>query len=98
MQPQSLNTHTEVYDQIQLSPSTGQSELVSKNESEDTNTFTSTTPNHHHMQTNVTETNSESLEAGKHNSEDVTYAVVDKTKKKKEESTQGQENIEESII
>ena len=97
IQPQALNTPSEVYDQIQLSPSTGQSEPVSKYESEDTNTFTSRTPDHHHMQeSDVTKTNFKSLETGKDNSGDLTYAVVNKQKKKKaksEESTQGQENI-----
>ena len=92
MHQQSLNTHIECYDQIQLSPSTGQSELVSNNESEDTLTFTSTTTNHHHMQeSDVTESIHKSLQTGKYNSDNPTYAVVDKQKKtKSSKSIQGQ--------
>ena len=39
IQPQSLNAPTDLYDQIQLSPSTGQAEVISKNEAENTNSL-----------------------------------------------------------
>ena len=94
---QSLNSHADLPDKIQLSSLTGQSELVSINESEATNTVTSTSLDHHHMQeSNVTKINRESLETGKYNSGDFTYAVVNTQEKKKaksEESREGQENI-----
>ena len=91
IQPQSLDTHTDLYDKIQLSPSTGQSEPISKSESENKNTFTSTSTDCHHMQeSGATKTNHGTLEKGKYNSGDLTYAVVNKQKKtkaKREEST-----------
>ena len=39
MQPQSLQAPTDLYDQIELSPSTGQTEVISKNEAENTNSL-----------------------------------------------------------
>ena len=39
LQPQSLQAPTDLYAQIQLSPSTGQAEVISKNEAENTNSF-----------------------------------------------------------
>ena len=94
IQLQSLNAPADLYDQIQLSPSTGQSEHVSKNESEDTDTFTSITPDCHHIQeSDVTETNRESLDTGKYNSEDVTYAVINKRKEKEEAKVKNKHKV-----
>ena len=102
IQQQSLDTHADLYGHIQLSPSTGQSELVSINESEATNTFTSTSLDHHHMQeSDVAETINESLETENYNTGGLTYAVVNKEEKNKkaksEESKEGQEKILESM-
>ena len=81
---QAAYTPVDLYDQIQLSPSTGQSEPIPKNESEKTNIFTSISPDSHQMQeSNVQELNTGIPETEKCNLEDLTYAIVDKTKKKK---------------
>ena len=96
IQQQSINTPADLYGHIQLSPLTGQSELASKNESEDK---PSTTPDHHHIQeSDVSKTKCESLETGKYNSGNLTYyAVVNKQTKKKvaksDKSKGGQANI-----
>ena len=82
IQPQA-STFTELYDQIHLSPSTGQTDLISKTESETaegistplSNIYSSVdTENFQHISSSKTE---------KSKSEDATYAVVDKKKKKK---------------
>ena len=85
IQQQSLSTHTDLYGKIQLSPSTGQSEPISKSDCEDTNTFTSTSLDCHYMQESdsAAKTNPKSLETGNDNSEFLTYAVVNKKMKKK---------------
>ena len=73
------NVHTDLYDKIQLSPSTGQSEVFPETESESINVFTSITLVSHNMQgSKITETHSDQS-----NTKDCTYAVVDKTKKNK---------------
>ena len=80
-QTQSVNTPTELYDQIQLSPLTGQSEPIHKNESK--NVITCLSSDCHQMQEpTITETRSDLVETEKSNLEDHTYAVVDKKKKK----------------
>ena len=44
LQPQSLHTPNDLYDHIQLSPSTGQAEFISKTETDNTN---NPSPHHH---------------------------------------------------
>ena len=78
-QPQDSNS-TEPYDQIHLSPSTGQTELISKTESktaEDINTITN-------VYSSVDTENFQPISDSEESKvEDATYAVVDKKKKKK---------------
>ena len=90
IQPQSIQHNSaELYDQIHLSPSTGQTEFIPKNEIENVNN-----PTHHHP-THSTSEHSVPLNAAPQNdsqlapqnadwssSEQPTYATVDKTKKK----------------
>jgi hypothetical protein len=71
-QPQDSN-YTDLYDQIHLSPSTGQTELISKTENktaEDINT---------NIYSSV---DTENFQLKESKPEDATYAVVDKKKKK----------------
>ena len=80
IQPQDSNS-TKLYDQIHLSPSTGQTELISKTESDTTEVINTTTPNvYSSIETENLQpiSNSEESEV-----EDATYAVVNKKKKKK---------------
>ena len=48
LQPQSLHTPNDLYDHIQLSPSTGQAEFISKTETDNANN-----PSPHHHQNNI---------------------------------------------
>ena len=48
LQPQSLHTPNDLYDHIQLSPSTGQAEFISKTETDNTNN-----PSPHHHQNSI---------------------------------------------
>ena len=70
----------ELYDQIHLSPSTGQTEFISKPQSESTNNppFNSH-PTHPHTENSVTSASATSQV----NSPQATYAAIDKSKKKK---------------
>ena len=78
-QPQSHDASTELYDQIQLSPSTGQSEPIqSETENDKINIVVSSTQlDCHNME------KPHKIEPEKSNSEFATYAVVDKRKKTK---------------
>ena len=90
-QPPSLNPSVELYDQIQLSPSTGQSELIHSK----ILIISSSSGSNQMQESTVTETNSELLEMEKNNLGNPTYAVVDKRKKNKvkmKESKQEQDN------
>ena len=84
-QPHSQQPPTDLYDQIQLSPSTGQAEIVSKAETENTNTLSS---HHTRVYTNIDKDHCNKI-SGQDNvamSEQPTYAAVDnKQKKNKEE-------------
>ena len=82
IQPQASNS-IELYDQIHLSPSTGQTELISNTESETVEGISTPLSN---IYSSVDMENSQpksSSETEKSKSEDATYAVVDKKKKKK---------------
>ena len=78
-QLQSWDVSTELYDQIQLSPSTGQSEPIqSETENDKVNIVISSAQlDCHNME------KPQKMEAEKSNSEFATYAVVDKRKKTK---------------
>ena len=79
-QPQDSNS-TELYDQLHLSPSTGQTELISKTESETAEGINTTTPN---VYSSVETGNSQPISNSEESKiEEATYAVVDKKKKKK---------------
>ena len=96
MQSQSLHTSTDLYDQIQLSPSTGQAEFISRNETANTNN-----PPPHQTEygihpsvykdkpksakLKITASTISSQDEDKRISEQPTYAVVNKTKKQKTE-------------
>ena len=77
-QPQ---TSIELYDQIHLSPSTGQTELISKTENETAGDIS--TPISDVYSSVDTEKSQPISSFEKSNLEDATYAVVDKKKKKK---------------
>ena len=82
IQPQASNS-IELYDQIHLSPSTGQTELISKTESETAEGINTPLSN---VYSSIDMENSQpisSSETEKSKPEDATYAVVDKKKKKK---------------
>ena len=82
LEPQASNT-TELYDQIHLSPSTGQTELISRIESITAEGISTPLSN---ICSIIDMENSQpisSSETEKSKSEDATYAVVDKKKKKK---------------
>ena len=98
MLPQSLHTPAKLYDQIQLSPSTGQTEFVSKPDSENINN--SSLPNSHNIYPSVgtelptypnsaisqiTSSNISPHDVEETTSKQPTYAVIDKTKKRKEQ-------------
>ena len=98
-QPHSWDASTELYDQIQLSPSTGQSEPIpSETENDKVNIVVSSTQlDCHNME------KPHKMEPEKSNSEFATYAVVDKKKKmkpgsKKEESSESHVNTPEKCI
>ena len=75
VQPQSIQQN-ELYDQIHLSPSTGQIEFISKPQSENINNPTyNSHPTHPHTENSVTS-------ASQTNSPQATYAAIDKSKKK----------------
>ena len=106
IQPQSLHTPAELYDQIKLSPSTGQTEFISKPESESINnnpppssydihpSVYTDEPNSAIPQTTVTVASNLSLHnAEERTSEQPTYAVVDK-KKKREKERKGKESAQ----
>ena len=78
-QPQ---TSTELYDQIHLSPSTGQTELISKTETKDISTPISNIYSSIDIENSQPISNHNETEISK-SPEDVTYAIVDKKKKKK---------------
>ena len=77
MQPRSLNVSTQLYDQIHLSPSTGRSEPIPGNESENINSFSSSSPDSHKMEeSDDTKKKCDvANETEKNNSDDFTYAV-----------------------
>ena len=80
IRPQGSNS-TELYDQIHLSPSTGQTELISKPESETTEDINMSTPNvYSSVDAEDFQPVSNSEES---NVENATYAIVNKNKKKK---------------
>ena len=87
--PHSRQPPTDLYDQIQLSPSTGQAEIVSKAKIENTNTLsshqTSVSPN-----TDTDHCNKISGQDNVATSEQPTYAAVDNKQKKKKK---GQEVV-----
>ena len=88
-QPHSLQPPTDLYDQIQLSPSTGQAEIVSKAEIGNTNTLST------RVSTN-TDTDHCNKITGKDNvamSEQPMYATVDKKQKKNKEEKKGEEFV-----
>ena len=92
MQSQSLHTSNDIYDQIQLSPSTGQAEFISRNETANTNN-----PPPHQTEygihpsvdkdkpklakLKITASTISSQDEDKSTSEQPTYAVVNKKKK-----------------
>ena len=79
-QPQDSNS-TELYDQIHLSPSTGQTELISKTESETTEVINTTTPN---VYSSVETENLQPISNSEESKvEDAIYAVIDIKKKSK---------------
>ena len=96
MQSQSLHTTNDLYDQIQLSPSTGQAEFISRNETANTNN-----PPPHQTEygihpsvdkdkpksakLKITASTISTQEEDKSTSEQPTYAVVNKKKKQKRE-------------
>ena len=96
MQSQSLHTSNDLYDQIQLSPSTGQAEFISRNETANTNN----SPPHQteygihpsadkdkpkSAKLNITASTISSQDEDKSTSEQPTYAVSNKKKKQKTE-------------
>ena len=105
VQPQSIHTPAELYDQIQLSPSTGQTEFVeidninnsspppSLNIHPSVDTGQPKYPSSATQQINLSLHDEEES-----SSEQPTYAVVDKKKKRKrvKESAQGQDTIPET--
>ena len=95
LQPQTQYASTDVYDQIQLSPSTGQSEPISEQtKKKNVNMFVlSTQLDCHNMEKQL----KTEAEKPNNNPEFATYAVVDKHKKskstfKKEESSKSHDN------
>ena len=97
MQSQLLHTSSDLYDQIQLSPSTGQAEFISRNETANTNN----PPSHQtecgihpsvdkdkpkSAKLKITASTMSTQEEDKSTSEQPTYAVVNKKKKKKSEN------------
>ena len=106
MQPQSLHTPAELYNQIKLSPSTGQTEFNSIPESESINnnpppppydihpSVNTDKPNSAIPQTTVTAaSNLSPHDAEESTSEQPTYAVVDKKEKRKKE-IKGKESVQ----
>ena len=98
-QPHSWDASTELYDQIQLSPSTGQSEPIHSDTENDkvNNVVSSTQLDCHNIE------NPHKMEAEKSNSEFATYAVVDKRKKtksgsKKEETSESHDSALENCV
>ena len=96
-QTQSLHTSNDLYDQIQLSPSTGQAEFISRNETANTNK-----PAPHQTEYDIhpsvdknkpksaklkiTASTISTQDEDKSTSEEPTYAVVNKKKKQKREN------------
>ena len=96
MKSQSFHTSNDLYDQIQLSPSTGQAEFISRNETANTNN-----PPPHQTEygihpsvdkdkpksakLKITASTISTQDEDKSTSEQPTYAVVNKTKKQKRE-------------
>ena len=107
MQPQSLHAPTELYDKIQLSPSTGQTEFISKTEIENINNSSPPLSHGIHPSVDIEQPKCPSSATRKINlsqydeeessSEQPTYAVVDKKKKRErvKESAQRQNTIGE---
>ena len=98
-QPHSHDASTELYDQIQLSPSTGQSEPIqSETENDKVNIVVSSTQlDCHNME------KPHKMEPEKSNSAFATYAVVDKRKKtksgsKKEETNESHDSTSEKGV
>ena len=108
VQPQSLHTPAELYDQIQLSPSTGQAEFVSNTEIDNINN--SSPPPSHNIHPSVDtgqpkcpSSATQQINLSLHDeeecsSEQPTYAVVNEKKKRErvKESAQGQDTIPEN--
>ena len=91
IQPQDTNS-TELYDQIHLSPSTGQTELISKTESETAEGINTTTPN---VYSTVDTENFQPVSNSEESKvENATYAVVNKKKKKKKSKEVSNDNGE----
>ena len=94
IQPQDSNS-TELYDQIHLSPSTGQTELISKTESEtarDSSVPQSNIYSNADMENQAESQPISSCEPEKSTLEDATYAVVNKKKKKKKSKGASRDN------
>ena len=87
LQPQSLHTPNDLYDHIQLSPSTGQTEFISKTETDNTNN-PSPHQGQHSIIPSVDKRKPKSVQPVPLNMntyEQPTYAVVNKVKKQKHE-------------
>ena len=98
LQPQSLHTPNDLYDHIQLSPSTGQAEFISKTESDNIN---NPSPHHHqcsiHYSVDTEQPKSAAMQITDRSSKNIqshkieitidhpTYAVVKKKKERKKE-------------
>ena len=105
IQPQDSNS-TELYDQIHLSPSTGQTELISKTESETVRDISVPQSNIYSdvdMENLSKSQPISSCEPEKSTLEDATYAVINKKKKKKKskgashDNANKKEKIEEEV-
>ena len=95
MQSQSLHTSNDLYDQIQLSPSTGQAEFISRNETANTNNSTPHQTEYgihpsvdkdkpKSAKLKITASTTSTQDEDKSTSEQATYAVVNKKKKQNE--------------
>ena len=96
MQSQSLHTSNDLYDQIQLSPSTGQAEFISRNETANTNNSSPHQTEYgihpsvdkdkpKSAKLKITASTISTQDEDKSTSEQPTYAVVNKKKKQKTE-------------
>ena len=89
IQPQDSNS-SEPYDQVHLSPSTGQTELISKTESKTAEDINTIMPN---VYSSVDTENFQPISNSEESKvEDATYAVVNKKKKKKKSKAASDDN------